>query len=83
MSNELRLTRNAGKRHPGFTGKLTAQATIDLLALKQDPLKGHPLHGSLRGTPGIGFLAQRRCLPGSLYGAGRGTSLPQKYHRRG
>jgi len=34
---------------------LTAQATVELLALKQDPLKGHPLQGSLRGTRSLEF----------------------------
>jgi hypothetical protein len=54
MSNELCLTRNAEKDILGLR-ELTAQATIELLALKQEPLKGHPLHGSLRGTRALDF----------------------------
>jgi hypothetical protein len=43
-----------GKRHPGFTGT-DCTGYLELLALKQEPLKGHPLHGSLRGTRALDF----------------------------
>jgi phage-related protein len=54
MSYELRLTRNAEKDILGLRG-LTEHATIELLALKHDPHKGHPLQGSLRGIRALEF----------------------------
>jgi hypothetical protein len=54
MSYDLRLTRNA-EEDLLVLRNLTAQAAIELLALKQDPLKGHPLQGSLRGTRSLDF----------------------------
>ena len=54
MSYELRLTRNAEKDLLALRG-LTEQATIELLALKQDPRKGHLLHGSLREARALEF----------------------------
>jgi hypothetical protein len=54
MSYGLRLTRNAEKDLLGLRG-LTEHATIELLALKQCPHKGHPLQGSLRGTRALEF----------------------------
>lgn len=56
MSNsyELRLTRNAEKDLLGLR-ELTEKATRELLALKQDPYKGHALKGSLRGARALEF----------------------------
>lgn len=51
---ELRLTRNAEKDLLGLRG-LTERATKEVLVLKQDPYKGHPLKGSLRGVRALEF----------------------------
>lgn len=51
---ELRLTRNAEKDLLGLR-ELTEKATNELLVLRQDPYKGHPLKGSLRGARALEF----------------------------
>lgn len=51
---ELHLTRNAQKDLIGLRG-LAEKAASELQALKQDPYKGHPLKGSLRGVRSLEF----------------------------
>ena len=51
---ELRLTRNAEKDLLGLR-ELAEKATKEVLVLKQDPYKGHPLKGSLRGVRALEF----------------------------
>ncbi|GFP33136.1 mRNA interferase RelE/StbE [Candidatus Hakubella thermalkaliphila] len=51
---EVHLTRNAEKDLLGLRD-LTERATNEILALKQNPHKGHPLKGSLRGARALDF----------------------------
>ncbi|MGB9660623.1 MAG: type II toxin-antitoxin system RelE/ParE family toxin [Moorellaceae bacterium] len=51
---EVRLTRNAEKDLLRLQD-LTQRATKEILALKENPYKGHPLKGSLRGARALEF----------------------------
>lgn len=51
------MTRNAEKDLLGL-GPLAGKAANELLVLKGDPHKGHPLRGSLRGARALEFSLQ-------------------------
>lgn len=51
---EVRLTRNAEKDLLGLRD-LTEKAVQEILALRENPYKGHPLKGSLRGVRALEF----------------------------
>lgn len=57
---EVRLTRNAEKDLLRLRD-LTERPVKEILILKQTPLKGHLLKGSLRGVRALEFSLEGRC----------------------